>query len=442
MTAHSKLFSPSGAEGWFACPGRPKMEEGLPDDTGDDAFQGSARHLVCAAAITEGKDVIDYVGRDIVFWKHPESDSEGECFRDELTDTSDPNLEIVKEIEYDEEWLEEDQDYVNVARTIADGNPIEVELRVDFQDFTGHPDPDDSFGHLDVSVLRPLAEGGCELVVMDRKTGRIAVHVERNKQLMIYALGRYQELSLMYDIRRVRLVIHQREAQEWDCSIEELLAFGNTELRPAAQRVLEAMTAVMDREDWERTYLNPNPTIEACAHCRAMSTCPSMQRAVQQAVACDFPYITEIVDPSEFPTVDVSTAYKAVPMIEAWCESVKADLRRRLMEREPNSQWKLAQLRQGSRKWKDPLAAEKYMKETARLKADVMYTKKVITPTAAEKLVKTGDMRPGQWEKLQAHVTRGNPAISIVPITDKHEAYVPPDPTADFPTLPTEEAGA
>ena len=56
---HAKLFSPSKAEGWFACAGRPVMEAAYPDRSGEDADNGTARHTVCAECLTAGRPVAE-----------------------------------------------------------------------------------------------------------------------------------------------------------------------------------------------------------------------------------------------------------------------------------------------------------------------------------------------------------------------------------------------
>ena len=440
MSEHARLFSPSKSEGWFACPGRSVMEAPFPDRADDDAYNGSARHLVCGSALLEGKDVAEFVGREIVFWRHDASDSSGECFREDLGD--DPDCDILKTVEYRDDWEEEDQDYVTTALAIASGQPYDVELKVDFSRYTGAED--DSFGRLDFGCVRPLDDGTFELVVMDRKTGRHTVTPERNKQLMLYALGRYQELELVYDISRVRLVVHQRQALEWDCSIDELLRFGSTEVRLAALHVQQAVDAhgKIEEGEWQQLYLNPKPTEQACAYCRAMATCPSYQRAVQAAVDADFEVIEDVrgqvQSVSGMPALKLSQAMAVVGLVEDWCEAVRSRVRQMLMSREEVPGFKLVQSRQGNREWKDAAATEAYLKDTVRLTEPYLYTRKLISPTRAEALAKEKVLGPGQWRKLQEAITRAAPAISVVPATDKREAYLPQDAVDDFETLPGE----
>ena len=61
MTAHHR-HSPSGAEGWFLCPGMLNKSDGLPDETSEFSSEGTAAHTVRERCLTEGIDVQDLLG--------------------------------------------------------------------------------------------------------------------------------------------------------------------------------------------------------------------------------------------------------------------------------------------------------------------------------------------------------------------------------------------
>lgn len=426
-SAHAKLCSPSGAEQWMACSGSVVMEAAFPDNSDDDTFNGTARHLVCGSALMEKKDAIDYVGREIVFWSHPESESTGECFREELGDNLE--TEILRTVTYEDDWVEEDQDYLDVVRAMAEGGEMFVEQRVNFERFTGIPG--DSFGTADTVILKPLADTTYELIVVDRKTGYVEVPAERNKQLLFYALGAYNDHDLVFNITRARLVIHQREAREWDCSIEEVLAFA-AEARTAAQRVKEAVDShgQMDQATWQAKYLNPDPSRSACLYCRAMAECPAVQAKVDK-LADEQPVTV-------YTPKDLATKFAAVGLIEDWCKAVRERVKTLLLEQQEVPGFKLVQGRAGNRKWTDAAAVETYLKDTVRLTESQRYSQKLISPTAAEKLFKEKTLRPGQWTKLQEHIGRADPSLAVVPEGDKRLPFVPRNAADDFSTLPDE----
>lgn len=437
--SHAKLFSPSKADGWFACPGRPVMEAAFPDASGKDADNGTARHAVCASALTTGMPVHEHVDFCVRI-------ADGKVFLPEADD------DLAGCVRYIEDWVEEDANYVaTIQALVADGGDLLVEQRLDFRRFIECKDPDDGFGTGDAVILKPLADGTYELIVADRKTGYHEVPVERNKQLLLYALGAYDEHSLVYDIARVRLIIHQRAAREWDCSVEDLIAFGQ-EARSRAVSVTNAaaMHGKVDQVEWDRTFLNPDPSEDACRYCKAMATCPSMQRKVQEVVGTDFDNVPGKSWPINFTLsgeddAQLAKAMSAAGLIEDWIKAVRGEVERRLLAGRPVPGFKLVLGKAGNRAWRDSDAAEAALKNM-RLKVEEMYDLKLISPTSAEKLTKPqadgkAALGPRQWTKLQDLITRADPKPSVAPASDKRDAYTPAKPSADdFQTVAEEAA--
>jgi RecB family exonuclease len=120
-------------------------------------------HDIAARCLTTGVPAVSFVGQDI-----PVKDGQAVEFTDEMADLT--------------------QGYVDTVRAMATGKTLMVENRVDFSWAIDTPD---SFGTADVIIWD--AENG-ELIVMDLKTGHTPVNVERNSQLMLYALGALKKL--------------------------------------------------------------------------------------------------------------------------------------------------------------------------------------------------------------------------------------------------------
>jgi hypothetical protein len=418
---HAKLFSPSKAEGWFACHGRAVMEAPFPDTGNADSDNGSARHAVVAEALSVGKNAADFVGLEVY-----------------RTATG-------AWVTYKADWVDEDQDYVDTIRTLAEGGELHVEQRLDFRRFIECTDPDDGFGTGDAVILKPLNDYGpdtgptYELIVADRKTGYHEVPVERNKQLLMYALGAYDEHCLAYEISRVRLIIHQRSAREWDCSVADLLKFAQ-EARSHAISVVNAvaMHGKVDQAEWESTFLNPAPSEDACRYCKAMATCPAMARAVTTAVGADFDQIAPLEGDQPLANhhaPDLAVAMAAAGLIELWLKAVRAEVERRLLAGQQVPGWGLELGKQGNRAWKDATATEAALK-SMRLKVEEMYDLSLISPTTAEKLTKAPTdgkpvIGPKQWTKLQALITRADAKPSVKPAASIKTPYTPPKPSAD-----------
>jgi hypothetical protein len=235
---------------------------------------------------------------------------------------------------------------------------------------------------------------------------------------------------------RVRLIIHQRAAREWDCSIEELLKFGE-EARSRAISVVRTRSSMhgkVDQASGNARSSTRSRTRRTARSASAMSTCPSMQRTVQSTVARglrgsrrDQP---DGALPRDLPHRRAVTCMTAVPVIEDWCKAVRAEVERKLLAGENVPGFKLVLGKAGARAWKDPDTVEASLK-AMRLKVEEMYDLKLISPTSAEKLAKAKVLGPRQWTKLQPLIGRSDPKPSVAPLSDKRDAYVPP------PTRPT-----
>lgn len=239
-------------------------------------------------------------------------------------------------------------------------------------------------------------------------------------------------------LTKIRLMIHQPKVAgttEWTCDLSHLLEFSKTLERNAHRTELARQAyGTIPIADWSTLYLNPKPNDEECAFCRAMPTCPSVQGMLQAAAHCDFDVVAEdelAPDPSRLPPVDKATAMKAVPLMEAWCKSVRAEVERDLLAGRAVPGFGLELGRQGNRKWADEEAAEAYMRKTVRLKVDDVYQFKLRSPTQIEKLTKPAakGLEPVlgqvQWERLTKMVIREDPRPSVRPASVIKTPYVP-----------------
>lgn len=99
--------------------------------------------------------------------------------------------------------------------------------------------------------------------------------------------------------------------------------------------------------------------------------------------------------------------------------------------------YKLVAGRKGPRKWTE--GAEERMK-AMRLRHDLIYVDKLVTPTQAEKAAKAGSIGPRQWKALQEFITQNDGAPSVVPEWDKRPALV--GTKSDFDVVVAEPAPA
>lgn len=425
---HAK-WSPSGAAGWSTCRGKIAMEEGREDQPSSYADEGTAAHTVATWCFEQTTDAAAFAGRYVPI-------------RPGVT------------VEVDDEMVEYVQSYVDAIRQYAGEKPespfdfeheLNIEQDVPIDHITGE---DGATGRADAWILTADGE---ELQVHDLKYGRgEPVSAEGNLQLLMYASGALRVAELVgAEPKRVRMVIHQVRTSgpdEWVIPIHELQE-GISYLRYAAEQSRDAYDC---RATWigtpgEADYLNP--TEKGCRWCKAKATCSALRDVVVQTVFQASPatpdefddldaHVAEAVAQQHAPSVWLAASMEKVGLIEDWCKAVRAETERRLLAGDGVPGYKLVQGRKPARKWMDAEQAEQMMK-TMRLKADEMYTKKVITPTVAEKVLAP---TPRRWKKLEALIVQGEPPLSVAPLSDKRPAVEVKPVAQEFDDLTTAES--
>lgn len=164
---HARL-SPSGSKKWFACPGSLTLEKPIPNKSSIYADDGTAMHTVAAWCLTQHRRATKYVGEYI------EVQAKGEP---------------VRKVQFDDDMAELVQGYVDQVRMLGIGNQMLIEKRVEFSSFIDVPG---QFGTADAIIVN---DRDGELMLVDLKTGHTPVDVEKNSQLMLYALGALHMLA-------------------------------------------------------------------------------------------------------------------------------------------------------------------------------------------------------------------------------------------------------
>lgn len=394
--AHATL-SPSGAERWMQCPGSVPYERNFPDKSSSFADEGTAAHEIGELALlSKAKLASAFVGH---------------------------KTEVG--IEADEEMCKFVQVYVDAVMDYVDpegqNNMLLVERRVDFSPFIGY---ENSTGTADAIVITQ----DDELQVHDLKFGRgVEVSAEENKQLMLYALGALNDYGMLGDFKQIRMVIHQprlRARSEWVISLEDLLTFGK-EAKAAAKRAMGCLENGFTTEDLI-------PGEKGCRFCKAKAECKALNQHVSEVVTGKFDDLSEgdpeqvaegikvVIEELSAQEPDVlAKAMQNVGLIEQFCKAVRAAVFSKLESGDTVEGFKLVKGKLGNRAWVDADKAEEVLK-SMRVKKDDMYSLKLISPTAAEKLLK--DNNPRKWSRLQEQITRKDGQPSVAPLSDKRPA--------------------
>lgn len=378
----------------------------MPDTSSSFADEGTAAHFLASTCLEQKADAATFIGRRILVHEKATNWTEHCSFG--LYSTG-------RDFEVDADMAGFVQVYIDNVLQRVNGGDLMVEQRVEFSRFVDVPD---QFGTADAITL---SEDGFHLQVHDLKYGRgVRVDAEQNEQMMLYALGSYDQFAALGDIQRVTLYIHQPRLEhlsQWEISIEDLLAFG-----------LHAQAAALKAMDIVDTTLvglqDLTPGEKQCKFCKAKATCPKLQQSITAAIGADFEVIeTTPVTALVSSAPDLAYCMSKVELVEQWCKAVRAETERRLLEGTPVAGWKLVQGTQGNRAWVDKAQAEAVLK-SMRIKHEEMYDYEIVSPTTAEKLFKAKVIGPRQWPALQQIITRAAGKPSVAPESDKREALV------------------
>lgn len=392
---HARL-SPSSAHRWMRCPGSLALESTQPDKSSAFAEEGTRAHELAEKILNGRLQGFEHQGG------------------------TDPEMHdyVLR--------------YVDAVWTLAEGNELMVEQRVDFSHIVG---VENSFGTADAVIIV-----GNELQIHDLKYGRgVQVDAEHNEQLQLYALGALEQFNLLYDFDSVRLFIHQprlNHVSEWALSVEELEAFGQRAQEAAANVIV--MFNIAECEGVNTLPLeNFTPGEKQCRFCKASAICTAREQFHMQTVAGDFDDLTapigELVT-SAIARVPMLTneqlaeIYGQADFLESWLKAIRDRVNSELNAGHPVPGFKLVTGKQGNRAWRDEVEAEELLK-SFRLKQDQMYSQKVISPTQAEKLLKKDS--PRRWTKVEALITRSDGKPTIAPESDPRPA-LNVNPVNDF----------
>lgn len=392
---HARL-SPSSAHRWMRCPGSLALESTQPDKSSAFAEEGTRAHELAEKILNGRLQGFEHQGG------------------------TDPEMHdyVLR--------------YVDAVWTLAEGNELMVEQRVDFSHIVG---VENSFGTADAVVIV-----GNELQIHDLKYGRgVQVDAEQNEQLQLYALGALEQFNLLYDFDSVRLFIHQprlNHVSEWALSVEELEAFGQRAQEAAANVIV--MFNIAECEGVNTLPLeNFTPGEKQCRFCKASAICTAREQFHMQTVAGDFDDLTAPV--SELITNAIARVpmltneqlaeiYGQADFLESWLKAIRDRVNSELNAGHPVPGFKLVTGKQGDRAWRNEVEAEELLK-SFRLKQDQMYSQKVISPTQAEKLLKKES--PRRWTKVEALITRSDGKPTIAPESDPRPA-LNVNPVNDF----------
>jgi len=413
MAKHA-ILSASGAEKWSNCAAAPRMEMLAPKE--DNSFysaQGTAAHYLASETLNEGHF---RVGEALLGWTihvTPEGDC---CLDPDGKDAKLANAEFSFEI--DDEMIGHVNTYLAAIKDFkGDDGTLFVEQRVSLKCITDEEDEEgeDAEGTADTIIIR-----GTELQVHDLKYGMLFVPV--GKQLIMYAKAVYEEYSLIFDIDRILLGIHQPRIGSMP-----ILSMSVDELNEEAGKLSKAAVLATQLLSAESvTDVEPYLVVgEHCRknYCKARTFCPAYRAEMNKVRLVDLTSIESLVE-----------AAQHLEAAEDCCKQIRARIITEVLNGVEVPGYKAVMGKEGNRKWEDEKAAEEMLASSMKLKHEIIYDKSLKSPTAIEKAAKKGDVGPKQWKRIQEIIVRDEAKVTVVPESDKRPAVKieGSDPLDDF----------
>lgn len=373
MSAHA-ILSPSSAARWLACTPSARLEEKFPDSSGDYAEEGTLAHAF-------GENVLRYLNGEIDTFAHTGT----------VKTLSEHRL-------YTPELQKYAEDYAHVVwekyQTAKKDNPDAI-LRIEEQiDLTAYAP--ESFGTGDAVIL-----AGDTIEIIDLKYGKgVPVSAVDNKQMMLYALGAYDMFGFMYEIEHVRMTIYQPRLDnlsESEMPIADLLAWGENELKPLAQKAFRG-----EGEFKAGSH---------CRFCRAKVRCKAFASYNLDLARFDF-LDAELLSESE-----IAEVLAKADVFKNWLSAVEEYALKTALDGTRFPGYKLVEGRSVRKYSNEAKVAETLVKNG--FKEEQIYDRKLKTITAMEKVI----TKKTFGALLDALVIKPEGKPTLVPDSDSRPEY-------------------
>lgn len=365
--AHA-LLSPSAAHRWLHCTPSAVLASKVEDKGSSYAEEGTCAHALCEM------ELLKALGRPYEQARQEYEALAPKWHTPEMQEAAELYTAIILE-----KWA--------AAQHADKYAQIYVERRLDFSAYAP-----DSFGTADCTIL---ADGRME--VIDFKYGKgVEVAATENPQMMIYALGAYDEFSIGYAISEVCMTIVQprlHNIDEYVLPIADLLQWGESILKPAA--------AAAFRGEGE---LFPG---DHCRFCPIKPTCTALALRAVDAWRNN-------KEVQVLPDSALAELLKLVPMIESWATAVKDRGLARALEGNVPDGFKLVEGR-SVRVITDTEALASALSSQGFAEADIYKPRELQSITNLERAV--GKKKFGELSRPYIIKPKGKPTLA--PVTDK-----------------------
>jgi len=368
MTAHAKL-SASGSFKWLVCTPSAELEKDIPDKDTGFSEEGTKAH-----------NVLEHMLNLYLHGEMPETYWQ--------LNASQEMLDYVSLV------FDRAVDLIEDARARCQDPVILVEKKLDFS-----PWVPEGFGTGDLVIITDdIVE------VADLKYGKgVPVSAENNSQARLYGLGAYNELSHLYDIRRVRTHIWQPRLDSWtteELTVEELLAWAKNEVVPKAQLAWVGEGELVPGEHCTSSF------------CRARFTCPARAKQGKELVEASF----ALQPPDMLTPEQLEKVLTKADQVIRWLNDVKEWSLDRAKAGHPPAGFKLVAGRSNRRYESNDAVVDALL--AAGVEEDLIYDRSLIGITAMEKLLGKKKFA----EILGKHIEKPEGKPTLVPASDPRPA--------------------
>ncbi len=388
--AHA-LLSASSAKKWIHCPPSARLEESIPDEDSIYAKEGTLAHSICELKLSKlftDKNMTErtYKGRLKKLLGNELYQPEMEGFTDE---------------------------YVDYISHIAFGFPAVPFIRIEETVHYSNWAPE-GFGTIDCLIIY-----GGDMHVIDFKYGKgVPVNARNNYQMMLYALGAYQEDGFLFDIKNVHLHIVQPRIpnnSSWDTTMEELLVWGETVIKPVAEKAFkgEGDFRPADYCKGDKENYCKDGFCKAYGRCRA--TAEKNLGLLEKAWDAEH---NERKLPPLLSWEETGALLKKAMFLKSWVENLEKISLERIVSGEEVPGWKIIEGR-SSRTLLDQDAAFTELMNAGYEEA-VLYDKKPVPLGALEKLVSKEDRQ----NILAKYIMKPQGKPTLAPEDDARPAMV------------------
>ena len=355
----------------MACTPSARLEENFPSKQTPYTLEGTLAHELAELKLRKTYETMSTRKYNSELKKIKEN----ELYKNEMDGHTDTYAEYIKSIMY-----------TTKAPYIC------IEYKTDFSKYVP-----EGFGTTDCVIIE-----GNTLHVIDFKYGQgVPVSAENNPQMMLYALGIYEANSFIYNITNIKLAIIQPRLDsisEWEISTDELLKWGNEEVKKKAEEAFNGNGEFVPGEH--------------CRFCKAKGECRA--RAEINLKAAE---IRNTTDTRLLTNSEIGKILKECLDVEDWLKDMKATALNKILDGEEIEGWKAVEGR-SNRVITDIDKAFEKLKSEGYDEA-MLYERKPLGLSALESLV--GKKKFGELMANYIDKPKGKPAL--VEISDKRSDY-------------------